>query len=69
MSKEDVGKFLSHQMVVKYAKYINYLTYGNLTSTEPQDIAFKATNEKEVILSKVAQVEAVNLNGEGMALV
>jgi hypothetical protein len=39
------------------------------TSIEAQDIAFKATTEKEVILSKVAQVEAVNLNDEGMALV
>jgi hypothetical protein len=68
MSLEEVlGKFISHQMMVMNAKYINDVANGSLTSNEPQ--IFKVTNDKETLPSKVAQVEAVGLNDEEMALV
>jgi hypothetical protein len=34
-----------------------------------QVVAFKVTNNKEMLPNKVAQIEAVNLNDEEMALV
>jgi hypothetical protein len=46
MSLEKVlGKFVSHQMMVKKAKYIDDIANGSLPSTEQQAIAFKATND------------------------
>ena len=51
------------------AKYVDYLANGNNPSTKSQVVSFKATNEKEEIPSKVAQVEAVNLIDEEMTLV
>jgi hypothetical protein len=36
---------------------------------KPQPVALKATNSKEALPNKVAQMEAVGLNKEGMALV
>jgi hypothetical protein len=67
--KEVLGKFVSHQMMVRDAKYIDDVTNGSTSFTESQVVAFKATNEKEVIPNKVAQVEAGNLNDEEMVLV
>jgi hypothetical protein len=67
--KEVLGKFVSHQMMVKNAKYIDNVVNGSLPSNEPQSVTFKATNDKEVLPSKVAQVEAASLNDEKMALV
>jgi hypothetical protein len=69
MPKEVLGKFVSHQMMIKDAKYIEDVANRSTTSTKPQVVAFKATNEKEVIPSKVAQVEVVSLNDDEMALV
>jgi hypothetical protein len=70
MSPEEVfGKFVSHQMMVKDAKYIDDVANGSLSSTKPRAIAFKATNNTEALPNKVAQVEAVDLNDEGMDLV
>jgi hypothetical protein len=42
---------------------------GPLPIYEPQPIALKATSSKEALPSKVAQVEAVGLNEEEMALI
>jgi hypothetical protein len=42
---------------------------GTSPSTEPQVVAFKATNEMEEIPSKAAQVETDGLNDEQMMLV
>jgi hypothetical protein len=69
MAEEVLGKFLSHQMMVKDTKYIDDLTNGNLTVIDPQVVAFKATNEKDAILSKVAQVQGASLNDEEMSLI
>jgi hypothetical protein len=67
--EEVLGKLVSHQMMVKDAKYIDDLANGNIPSTEMQAIAFKGTHDKEAIPSKVAQVEATSLNDEEMALI
>jgi hypothetical protein len=70
MSLEEVlGKFVSHQMMVMNAKYINDVANGSLTSNEPQVVVFKVTNDKETLPSKVAQVEVAGLNDEEMTLV
>jgi hypothetical protein len=42
---------------------------GPLPPYEPQPVALKATNSKEALPSKVAQVEAVGLNEDEMALI
>jgi hypothetical protein len=42
---------------------------GPLPLHEPQPVALKATSSKEVLPSKVAQVEAVGLNEDEMALI
>jgi predicted Zn-ribbon and HTH transcriptional regulator len=56
-------------MMVKDAKYVNDLTNENIPATEPQVVAFKATNKKEEILSKMAQVKATSLNNEEITLI
>jgi hypothetical protein len=55
--------------LVKNAKYIDDVANESLPANEPQDVAFKATYNKEALPSKVAQVEAADLNDEDMALV
>jgi hypothetical protein len=62
VSEEVLGKFISHQMMVKDAKYVDDLANRNILSTEMQVVDFKATNVKEVIPRKLAQVEATGLN-------
>ena len=42
---------------------------GPLPVHEPQTIALKATSNRETLLSKVAQVEAAELNKDEMALI
>jgi hypothetical protein len=69
MLEEVLGKFVSHQMMVKDAKYIDDVANGRTPSNKPQAVAFKATKYKEVIVNKVAQVEAVGLNDKEMSLV
>ena len=68
MSPEEIlGKFVSGRMMIKEARYVDEALNGPIH--EPQAIALKATNSKEALPSKVAQVEAVGLNEEEMALV
>jgi hypothetical protein len=62
VSEEVLGKFISHQMMVKDAKYVDDLANRNILSIEMQVVDFKATNVKEVIPRKLAQVEATGLN-------
>jgi hypothetical protein len=55
MPKKILRKFVSHQMMVNDAKYIDDLTNGNLTTIKPQVVSFKARSDE--IPSKVAQVK------------
>jgi hypothetical protein len=68
MSPEEVlGKFVSGRMMIKEARYVDDALNGPIN--EPQPFALKATKSKEVLPSKVAQVEATGLNDEEMALI
>jgi hypothetical protein len=51
-------------MMFKVTKYIDNVSNGSTPSNEPQVVAFKATNDKDVIPNKVAQVEVVGINDE-----
>jgi hypothetical protein len=65
--EEILGKFVSGQMMIKEARYVDDALNGPIQ--EPQTIALKATRSKEALPSKVAQVEAAGLNDEEMALI
>jgi hypothetical protein len=62
-----LGKFVSGRMMIKEARYVDDALNGQIH--EPQTVALKATRSKEVLPNKVAQVEAVGLNEEEMALI
>jgi hypothetical protein len=66
---EILGKFVSGRMMVKEARYVDDALNGPLPVYEPQPIALKATSSREELPSKVAQVEAAELNEEEMALI
>jgi hypothetical protein len=59
--EEILRKFMSGRMMVKEARYVDDALNGPLPIYEPQPIALKATSSKEVLPSKVAQVEAAGL--------
>ncbi|MCL1415368.1 hypothetical protein M3J43_25520, partial [Escherichia coli] len=67
--KEILEKFVSGRMMVKEARYVDDIANRSLPLYESRPIALKATNSKEVLPNKVAQVEAVGLNEDKMALV
>jgi hypothetical protein len=67
--EEILGKFVSGQMMVKEARYVDDALNGPLPVYEPQPIALKATSSREALPSKVAQVEAAELNEDEMALI
>jgi hypothetical protein len=67
--EEILGKFVSGRMMVKEARYVDDALNGPLPVHEPQTVALKATNNKEMLPSKVAQVEATCLNEDEMALI
>jgi hypothetical protein len=56
-------------MMVKEARYVDDALNGPLPVHEPQTIALKASINRETLLNKVAQVEAVGLNEDEMALI
>jgi hypothetical protein len=56
-------------MLVKEARYVDDALIGPLPICEPQTVALKATSSRETLPSKVAQVEAVDLNEDEMALI
>jgi hypothetical protein len=67
--EEILGKFVSRRMMVKDARYVDDALNGPLPVYESQPIALKATSSREALPSKVAQVEAVGLNEDEMALI
>jgi hypothetical protein len=70
MSPEEIlGKFVSGRMMIKEARYVDDALNGPIPIHEPQTVALKATSSRETLPSKVAQVEAVGLNKEEMALI
>jgi hypothetical protein len=68
--EEILGKFVSGRMMVKEARYVDDALNGPLPVHEPQTIALKATSSsREMLPSKVAQIEVVGLNEDEMALI
>jgi hypothetical protein len=67
--EEILGKFVSGRMMVKEARYVDDALNGPLPIYVPQPVALKATSSKEALPSKVAQVEAIGLNEDEMALI
>jgi ssDNA-binding Zn-finger/Zn-ribbon topoisomerase 1 len=67
--EEILKKFMSGRMMVKKVWYVDDAANGPLPLYEPQPIALKATSSKEALPRKVAQVEAVGLNEDEMALI
>jgi hypothetical protein len=67
--EEILGKFVSGSMMVKEARYVDDALNGPLPVYEPQPVALKATNNREALPSKVAQVEAAELNEDEMVLI
>jgi hypothetical protein len=68
-SEEILRKFVSRRMMVKEVRYVDDALNGPLPVYEPQPVALKATSSREVLPSKVAQVEAAGLNEDEMALI
>jgi hypothetical protein len=69
MPKKILRKFVSGRMMVKEARYVDDALNGLLPVYEPQPVALKATDSREALPSKVAQVEAARLNEDEMALI
>jgi hypothetical protein len=67
--EEILRKIVSRCMMVKEARYVDDVANGPLPLYESQPVVLKATSSKETLTSKVAQVEAVELNKDEMALV
>jgi hypothetical protein len=67
--EEILEKFVSGRMMVKEARYMDDALNGPLPVYEPQPVALKVTSSKEMLPSKVAQVEAAGLNEDEMALI
>jgi hypothetical protein len=67
--EEILGKFVSGRMMVKEARYVDDALNGPMAIYEPQPVALKATSSNEALPSKVAQVEAAELNENEMALI
>ena len=65
--EEILGKFVSGRMMIKEARYVDDALNGPIN--EPQPFALKATRSKETLPSKVAQIEAAELNDEEMTLI
>jgi hypothetical protein len=56
-------------MMAKEARYADDIANEPLPHYEPQHVALKATTNKEALHDKMAQIEAVGLNEDEMALV
>jgi hypothetical protein len=69
MLEKILEKVISGRLMVKEARYVDDIANRPLPLYEQRPIALKATNSKEALLNKVAQVEAVGLNKEEMTLV
>jgi hypothetical protein len=66
---EILGKFVSERMMVKEPRYVDDALNDPMPIYEPQPVALKATSSREALPSKVAQIEAVGLNEDEMALI
>jgi hypothetical protein len=69
MPEEILGKIVSGRMMVKETRYVDDALNGPLPVYKPQLVALKATSSREMLPSKVAQVEVVELNEDEMALI
>jgi hypothetical protein len=67
--EEILRKFVSGRLMVKEARYVDDALNGPLPVYKPQPVALKATSSREVLPSKVAQVESAGLNEDEMALI
>jgi hypothetical protein len=67
--EEILRKIVSGCMMVKEASYVDDIANWPLPLYELHPIALKAASSKEALPNKVAQVDAVELNKEEMALV
>jgi hypothetical protein len=67
--EEILKKFVSGRTMVKEARYVDDALNGPIPIYEPQPVALKATSSKEALPSRVAQVEAVGLNEDEIALI
>jgi hypothetical protein len=67
--EEILRKFVSGCMMIKEARYVDDIANGPLPLYEPHLVALKATNIKEALPNKGAQVDAAGLNEDEMALV
>jgi hypothetical protein len=67
--EEILGEFVSGRMMIKEARYVDEALNGPMPIHEPQTVALKATSSREGLPSKVAQVEAAELNKDEMALI
>jgi hypothetical protein len=67
--EEILRKFVSGRMMIKEARYVDEALNGPMPIHEPQIVALKATSSREMLPSKVAQVEAAGLNENEMALI
>jgi hypothetical protein len=67
--EEILGNFVSGRIMVKEARYVDDALNGPLPVYELQLVARKAMSSREALPSKVAQVEAVGLNEDEMALI
>jgi hypothetical protein len=67
--EEILGKFVSGRMMIKEAIYVDEALNGPMPIHEPQTVALTATSRRETLPSKVAQVEAAELNENEMALI
>jgi hypothetical protein len=67
--EEILGKFVSGRMMIKEARYVDEALNGPMPIYEPQTVALKAASSREALPNKVAQVEAVRLNEDEMALI
>jgi hypothetical protein len=67
--EEILEKFVSGRMMIKEERYVDEALNGPMPIYEPLTVALKATSSREALPSKVAQVEAVGLNEDEMALI
>jgi hypothetical protein len=67
--EEILENFVSGRMMVKEARYVDDALNSPLPVYKPQPVALKATSSREALPSKVAQVEAAELNEDEMALI
>jgi hypothetical protein len=67
--EEILGKFVSGALDGEGSKVCGRRSKRTLPLHEPQPVALKATSNKEALPRKVAQVEAIGLNEDEMALI